>query len=117
MSFKAEVNKMHNSYKNWNRYNQTTKHIFAGSMALASFFGMMALYDYEQEAGPRTQINDIYGLSSGNLNQPQAKLVSEATLSLNYQEGNVDRNLELGGMDLAVGLTAAAVGEFKRNYR
>ena len=108
---------MHNSYKNWNRYNQTTKHIFAGSMALASFFGMMALYDYEQEAGPRTQINDIYGLSSGNLNQPQAKLVSEATLSLNYQEGNVDRNLELGGMALAVGLTAAAVGEFKRNYR
>ncbi|MEI8187827.1 MAG: hypothetical protein WCG30_02680, partial [Candidatus Saccharibacteria bacterium] len=72
---------------------------------------------YEQEAGPRTQINDIYGLSNGSLNQSQAVLVSEATLSLNYQEGNVDRGLELGGIALAVGLTTAAVGEFKRNSR
>ena len=93
MSMFDDIRLAKNKYNNWVRYDRGTKATIVGGFAVASLFGFLSLYTYEQEANPRTMANDVAYISKGQPNQHQ---------------------LEIGAVAMAIGAAALAYGETKR---
>ncbi len=114
MSIFNDLRLAKNKYDNWIRYDRGTKATIVGGFAVASLFGFLSLYIYEQEANPRTMANDVAYISKGQPNQHQAEVINESLREVNYLQDNAERALEMGVVAMAIGTAALAYGETKR---
>ena len=115
MNLRSEFNIAKYKYNNWNRYSNVSKNLLVGSLAVASFFGMIAATTYENQANTRTHINDINHGGGNRLNeQTQTELESLQT-DLNYNNDNIARELEIAALALGIAGITVAIGETKRS--
>ena len=114
MSMFDDIRLAKNKYNNWVRYDRGTKATIVGGFAVASLFGFLSLYTYEQEANPRTMANDVAYISKGQPNQHQSEIINESLRKVNYLQDNAERALEIGAVAMAIGAAALAYGETKR---
>jgi len=117
MTFRGEIKETLDKYKAWNRYDNLSKNILSGGIALSSIFGLMAIYNYEQNAIPQTEINDIiHGASSINNPKDQATLEADQK-NIDKNSSAVNLDLMIAGAGLVIAVSGSALGELRRITR
>ena len=100
MTFRSEIKATLDKYKTWNRYDNLSKNLLSGGLAFSSIFGPMAIYNYEQNAIPQTEINDIvHGTSSINNPKDQATLEADQK-SIDKNNSAVNLDFMIAELDL-----------------
>lgn len=115
MNYRGEISQAKDKFSKWNRYSTLSKQVLVGSLAVASFFGILAATTYENEAIPKTHINDINLNSGGKISQKAEAEVYSYQAIINYSNQNIEKELELSALALGIAGITAVIGEARKD--
>ncbi len=117
MTLRGEIKETLDRYKTWNRYDNLSKNLLSGGLALSSIFGLIAIYNYEQNAKPQTEINDIVHGASSIISPKDQETLEADQKNIDKNSSAVNLDLMIAGAGLVIAVSGSALGELRRNTR